>query len=164
MFPILAALVSGPLFAAIGFGVTWAARTALMDMLVGANVQLVVTDPSWALTVDATGSAALGLAAWATALVVWLTGRIGDRGFTMRRFGVGLAAAFVGQLVGLGGAVFHTARAAVPAALGADVSAVTPILDAGELVVGGWAAGGAAAGVIIFAAVTAMAGLGPSTD
>ncbi len=159
MFPLLASLASGPLLALLGFGTTRLARTALVDTLSGANVQVVGGTADWALTVDLTGGAALGLAAWSAALVVHLTGRLGDRGVTPRRLAVALGSAAAGQLVGLAGAVFHTARAAVPAALGHDVTAATPTLDVADLMLGGWAAGGAVAGVVLYATVTAATGL-----
>jgi hypothetical protein len=60
---------------------------------------------------------------------------------------------------GLGGAAFHTARAAVPAAVGADIRVITPVVDAGNLGLEGWAAGGVAAGLVLFAALSTLSGL-----
>ncbi|MEC7948144.1 MAG: hypothetical protein VX265_11305 [Myxococcota bacterium] len=159
MHPVLATSLSAPAFALLGFGLTHVARRVVVDTLEGARFQVAITEPAWGLGVDLTGAASLGLGALAAGVVVSITGRVGDRGFTRARLATALSSAAVGMAVGLGGAAFHTARAAVPAALGADVQVVTPIIDASSLLLGGWAAGGVAAGLVVYAALTTLAGM-----
>lgn len=159
MHPPLAIAASAPVGALLGFGLTHMARRVIIDTLEDARVQVVVTDPGWGLGVDLTGAAALGIGVLVAGLVAWRTGRLGDRGFTGARLLMAWCSAAAGMLVGLAGAAFHTARAAVPAAMGADVGVVTPVLDADTLVLGGWAAGGVAAGIVVYGALTTLAGL-----
>jgi hypothetical protein len=157
--PLLTTAASAPLGVLVGFGLTRAARSLIIDTLRDARVQVVITEPGWGLGVDLTGAAALGIGALAAGLVVSLTGRIGDRGFTPSRLLKALISATSGMVVGLAGAAFHTARAAVPAAMNADVRVITPVLDADTLLLGGWAAGGVAAGLVVYGALTTLAGL-----
>lgn len=157
--PLLATAASAPLGALFGFGLTRAARLLIIDTLRDARVQVVITDPGWGLGVDLTGALALAIGALAAGLVVALTGRIAARGFTVGRLSKALLSATSGMVVGLAGAAFHVARAAVPAAMSADVRVITPVLEADALLLGGWAAGGVAAGLVVYGALTTLAGL-----
>ena len=159
MRPALATAVAAPIAAGAGFALTHGARILLVGTLEDARVQVVITDPAWGLGVDLTGALALGGGAVAAGLLVALTGRVGGRGFTGARLALALGAATAGLITGLAGAAFHAARAAVPAAMNADVRVITPVLDAQALLLGGWAAGGVAAGLVVHAALTTLTGL-----
>jgi len=131
----------------------------IVSTLEGARVEVRHADPGWMLDMDLAGAAALGVGALAAGGVVSLVGRLGSGTPERRSLGLALGSATVGMAAGLCGAAFHTARTAVPAAMGADVAVVTPVVDATSLILPGWAAGGVSAGLIVYAAVSALAAL-----
>jgi len=129
----------------------------LVATLEDARVEVRNADPGWIVDMDLAGAAALGVGALAAGALVALIARPGAGAPGRRSLATALASATVGMATGLGGAAFHTARTAVPAAMGADVGVVTPVVDASALLLPGWAAGGVAAGLTVYAAVAALA-------
>ena len=149
--------------ALIGAGLMLAARTLIVSTLESARVEVLIRDPSWSTDVLLAGAAALGVGAMAAGGVVLVTARFGSQTPTTRRLLAALGSATAGLATGLSGAAFHTARTAVPAAMGADIGVVTPVVEAQQLMLPGWAAGGVAGGLIVYAALAVLSGLlGPA--
>lgn len=164
LHPAIATVPAALLLGAIGYFVGEQWLSSISDTLARASVQVVALDPS-AATLQRVGVAAAvgGAAPLALGVRAGIT-RVSKQPATLGQWATSLLFILMGTQVGLGGALFNTARVTVPSALDASVQAGAVQLALSDLALGNWAlAGAAGAAVIVLAVGITGAGLEASS-
>ena len=149
----------GVALGAIGWAVGGLWLQSVTDTLARASVDVVSTHPGTAALLRGGVAGAMAASAPLGAVVRLVIGRVRGRPPSWTELATATLVLVLGVQVGLGGALFATARVAVPAALdaSAQTAAVTVALE--QLALGEWAAAGAGGAAVILLAV-GLAGAG----
>ena len=163
LFP--AAVATAPATLVLG-GVGWLVGelwlSSIAETLGRASVQVIVRSPDGASGQLLGVALALAVAAPMALAVRAVITRVSGTGSTLGQWAVALLCILLGTQVGLGGALFNTARVSVPAALDATAGLGTVSVALSDLALANWAfAGAGGAAVIVLAVGIASAGLKP---
>mgnify|MGYP000076313736 CR=1 FL=1 len=147
--PLLWTCLSATLvLGALGYAVAGAWQTGLVNTLTGADIA--VRNLDVASTQQLRVALAIALCAPLTLLLRVLFDRLSERASTPAQFLGTLLLVVLGTQAGLGGALFATARVALPSALDASVTLGEVSVDLGELWLDAWAlAGGVSAAIMV---------------
>ena len=147
--PSLAALPTSVLLGAVGWWVSGVWLDRITGTLARASVELSTTQPDTISQMHMGVAAALGATPFVALLVRAAISRLSGRAARLREWAQTTFWLVLGSQVGLGGALFATARVALPAALDASVATNGVHIDVAEIAPGNWALAGVAGAAVI---------------